>query len=303
MVDMEGLFALQGQLLFLMLLGAFFKRRNILNEHFQQGLTDLVIDLLLPCSTLVSFQVEFNETILHQSWEVLAISLVIQIGCWPLSALLFHRCDPAQKPVLQYGTLCSNAGVLGTPVAEGIFGSQGVLLAAMYLIPQRIAMWSVGVSFFTKTDQRSLWKKVLFHPCIDAVIIGMVLMLTQFHLPGLLSHTIQTLGNCNTGMCMFLIGMIMANLRWRDLLDRLVLYFTAVRLVLIPLLVLIGCRLANVETLATNLSVVLAAMPIGGTTAILAAKYHCNAELAARCVTVSTLLSMVAIPLWCIVLR
>lgn len=303
MVDMEGLLTLQGQLFLLMLLGLFFKRRNILGDLFQQGLTDLVIDLLLPCSIIVSFQVEFNETIFRQTWEVLLISLVIQVGCWLLSMVLFRRCSQEKRPVLQYGTMCSNAGFLGTPVAEGIFGSQGVLLAAVYLIPQRIAMWSLGVSLFTKTDRRALWKKVLLHPCIDAVAIGMVLMLTQIQLPGVLNSTIQTLGDCNTGMCMFLIGMIMGDLHWKDFLDGLVLYFTAIRLILIPLLVLLGCRLANVEMLATNLSVVLAAMPIGGTTAILAAKYHCNAELAARCVTVSTLLSMVAIPLWCIVLR
>lgn len=302
MVDMNGLLTLQGQLLLLMFLGLFFKRLRILSEHFQQGLTDLVIDLLLPCNIIMCFQVEFNEAILHQSLEVLVISLVIQLGCWPLSLLLFRRCDADKRPVLQYGTMCSNAGFLGTPVAEGIFGSQGVLLSAIYLIPQRIAMWSLGVSFFAKADHRKLWKKILLHPCIDAVAIGMILMLTQFELPGALGGTIQTLGNCNTGMCMFLIGMIMGDLHWKDFLDGLVLYFTAVRLVLIPLLVLLGCRIANVQVLSTNLSVVLAAMPIGGTTAILAAKYNCNAEFAARCVTVSTLLSMVAIPLWCAVL-
>ena len=302
MVDVEGLFNLQGQLFLLMLLGLFFKRKRILSEAFQEGLTDLVIDLLLPCSIILSFQVEFNQTIFHQTLEILLISLVIQIACWPLSLLLFGRCAKEERPVLQYGTMCSNAGFLGTPVAEGIFGSQGVLLSAIYLIPQRIAMWSLGVSFFTKTDQRALWKKVLLHPCIDAVAIGMVLMITRFQLPEVLNRTIESLGNCNTGMSMFLIGMIMGDLHWSDFLDKLVLYFTAVRLILIPLLVLLGCRLAGVEALATNLAVVLAAMPAGGTTAILAAKYHCNAGFAARCVTVSTLLSLVAIPLWCLVL-
>ena len=302
MVNMEGLVNLQGQLFLLMFLGLFFKRRNILGEKFQNGLTDLVIDLLLPCSIILSFQVEFNQKILRQTAEVLLISLAIQVGCWVLSMVLFRRCKEDKKPVLQYGAMCSNAGFLGTPVAEGIFGSQGVLLAAIYLIPQRVIMWSLGLSFFTKTDKRALWKKVLLHPCIDAVIIGGVLMLTQLQLPTMLNNTIRALSNCNTGMSMFLIGMIMGNMHWRDFLDGLAIYYTAVRLILIPFLVLVGCRMMQAETLATNLSVVLAAMPCAGTAAILASKYHCNAELAARCVTVSTLLSLVAIPMWCLVL-
>jgi predicted permease len=301
-IDMTGVFNLQGQLFLLMLLGAFFKRRKILGESFQRGLTELILDLLLPCSIIISFQVEFNRDIFYQTAEVLAVSVAIQILCWLLSMVLFRSSSDTQRPALQYGTICSNGGFLGTPVAEAIFGSQGVLLAAIYLIPQRVAMWSLGLSFFTKTDRQSVWKKILLNPCIDAVGIGMLLMLTQFQLPEVLGNTIHMVGNSNTGMCMFLIGMLMADASWRDFLDGLTLYYSAIRLVLIPLLVLLGCRLMHLDTLATNLSVILTAMPAGGTTAILAAKYHCNAEFAARCVTVSTVLSLAAIPLWCLVL-
>ena len=55
MVDMNALLALQGQLFLLMALGAFFSRRGILDGGFQKGLTDLVIDLVLPCSIITSF--------------------------------------------------------------------------------------------------------------------------------------------------------------------------------------------------------------------------------------------------------
>ena len=56
MVDMNALLALQGQLFLLMALGAFFSRRGILDGGFQKGLTDLVIDLVLPCSIITSFK-------------------------------------------------------------------------------------------------------------------------------------------------------------------------------------------------------------------------------------------------------
>ena len=53
---------------------------------------------------------------------------------------------------LQYGTICSNAGFLGNPIAEGIYGAEGLVLASVYLIPQRIMMWSSKVreSYFQK---------------------------------------------------------------------------------------------------------------------------------------------------------
>ena len=303
MIDMSGLLTKQGQLFLLLALGLLFKRKKILDDGFRQGLTELIIKLVLPCSIIQSFRMDFNGQVLRQTWEILAVSTALQLGCWLLALVLYRRQEPSKRTVLQYATLCSNAAFLGSPVVDGIFGSQGLMLSSIYLTPQRIAMWTVGLGFFTKNSSQKLWKKVLGNPCIDAVFIGLVLMLTQWQLPQVLGSTIQSVGGCNTALSMFLIGMICADVNWRDFLDRDSLYFSTVRLVLIPGMVLLGCRLAGTAELVTGVSVVLAAMPAGGTTAILAAKYGGNARFAAGCVTVSTLLSLLAIPAWCLVLQ
>ncbi len=300
---MSGLLTKQGQLFLLLALGLLFKRKKILDDGFRQGLTELIIKLVLPCSIIQSFRMDFNGQVLRQTWEILAVSTALQLGCWLLALVLYRRQEPSKRTVLQYATLCSNAAFLGSPVVDGIFGSQGLMLSSIYLTPQRIAMWTVGLGFFTKNSSQKLWKKVLGNPCIDAVFIGLVLMLTQWQLPQVLGSTIQSVGGCNTALSMFLIGMICADVNWRDFLDRDSLYFSAVRLVLIPGLVLLGCRLAGTAELVTGVSVVLAAMPAGGTTAILAAKYGGNARFAAGCVTVSTLLSLLVIPAWCLILQ
>lgn len=299
MVDMHALLALQGQLFLLMALGVFFGRRRILDSGFQKGLTDLVIDLILPCSIITSFEADLTEELLHQSIQVAGASLVIQVGCWLLAHTAFRRCAAERQPALQYAVICSNAGLLGTPVAQGLFGGPGVVLASIYLIPQRMAMWTLGVAFFEKSKGRNVWKRVLTHPCIVAVFLGMILMFTGLRLPGVLDNTVRAVGDCNTGLSMFLVGMLMSGLHWRDFLDPTVLYYSLIRLVIIPLAVFVGCRLAGLDGLPAAVSVVLAAMPAGATTAILAAKYQCDSGFAASCVTVSTVFSLVAIPVWC----
>ena len=97
MVDMNALLALQGQLFLLMALGAFFSRRGILDGGFQKGLTDLVIDLVLPCSIITSFEVELTSELLHQSIQVAVSSLVIQVGCWLLAHAAFRRCAAGRQ--------------------------------------------------------------------------------------------------------------------------------------------------------------------------------------------------------------
>ena len=301
-VDMTNLLNQQGQLFLLLALGLWFRRKGILDGAFEKGLTDLILKLVLPCSIVQSFRMEFNGEILRQTSAILIVSTLLQLGCWVLALTVYRRMTEDKRPVVQYATLCSNATFLGTPVVDGVFGSYGTLLAAVYLTPQRIAMWTVGIGFFTKNSSQKLWKKVLLNPCIDAVAVGLMLLVTQWQLPVVLGNTIKTLGSCNTGLSMFLVGMICSDVNWKDFLDKDTLYFSFIRLVLIPGLLLAACRLAGVDELITGVSVLLAAMPAGATTAILAAKHNGNAHFAAGCLTVSIILSLVAIPAWCLVL-
>lgn len=298
---MTDLLTLQGQLFLLLLTGAFF-RRFIVGESFQAGLTDVIIDLILPCNIVTSFLMEMNGELLRSTLSILIISLVNQTFCLVLAAFLFRGCKKENQPTMKYGLLCSNAGFLGTPVAEGIWGDEGVLLAAVFLIPQRIFMWTAGVGFFQEGNRKEVIKKLLKNPCIDAVVIGLVLMVTQFRFPTALDRAVTAFSNCNTGMSMFLIGMVASKIKLRDCVNREILYLSAVRLLLLPLSVLLSCHALRATDLSMGVSVILTAMPVGGTTAVLAAKYDRNPEFASSCVAVSTVLSLLAIPLWGMVL-
>lgn len=300
MIDLVNLLNLQAEL-FLLLAAGFFFRKRVVGEGFERGLTDVILDLILPCNIVTSFQIEMNAQLLRSTLSVLAVSMVNQLVCLALGALVCRRRPREKWPVMKYGMLCSNAGFLGMPVAEGIWGSQGVMLASIYLIPQRIFMWSAGVGFFHR-EKKNVALKLLTNPCILASAFGLVLMATQAPLPPFLDKTIHALGQCNTGMSMFLIGMVASRIKLRDFLDRDVLYLTAIRLALIPLLVLLSCRLLGVDQLTAGVAVLLAAMPVAGTSAVLAAKYDAAPEFAASAVAVSTALSMIAIPLWGLIL-
>lgn len=164
-------------------------------------------------------------------------------------------------------------------------------------------MWSLGLTYFTECpDKKTLAKKVLTHPGILAVFFGFILLITQVQLPGVVNQTIKTLANANTATCMILIGSILAGVPFKSLAGKDTLYYSFVRLILMPLLIWGGCRLAGIDSLVTNISVVLAGMPAASVTAILAEKYDSDAEFATRCVVLSTLLSVVTVPLLCIFL-
>ncbi len=296
---METQLLLVGKLFVLMGIGVLLRKRGMIPEEGKKLLTDLIINLILPCSIITSFLTEVTAERMRQTAVILVLSAGIQLASYFIGYFGYRHCKETHQPVMQYGTLCSNSGILGTPVAEGIFGAEGTLLAAVFLIPLRIVMWTLGMTFFTKEKGEFPIKRILTHPCIVAVIIGIVLMLSGAPLLALATESLKTIGMCNTALSMILVGSIIADMDVKLLYHPDTLYFSAVRLVLLPLAVFLTCNLLKIDHLVRNVSVVLTAMPAGATTSILALKYGSDADFASACTALTTVLSLAAVPLWC----
>lgn len=300
---MKELVNLQLMMFLLMLVGLVLRKKEIITAEGKKCLTDLIIDVILPANIIKSFLIEFNHKILLNFLTIFLISIGIQLFCTFLSHVLYRKEGSDRRKVLQYGIICSNAGFLGNPIAEGVFGSMGLSLASIYLIPQRIVMWSAGISYFTESpDRKTLVKKVITHPCIVAAILGIILMITQITLPVCVEKTITSLSNCCTAMSMVVIGTILSEVDLKSMADKTVLSYTVLRLVLIPAVVYGACRILPVDSLVTGVSTLLAAMPAGATTAILASKYDGDAIFATKCVVFSTVMSLASTFLWSVIL-
>ena len=302
-MGIKELIDLQLTMFLMILTGLFLRRLDIISEGGKISLTNLVIYVLLPCNIIKSFMITFNKSTLISFGVMLIISILIQIMCSILGRVLYVKCKPERRKVLQYATICSNAGFLGNPIAESVFGAMGLAYASIFLIPQRIVMWSAGVATFTESpDKKTLIKKVLTHPCIVAVFIGVLFMFTHAHLPGFLDTSIKSLSTCSTSLSMIVIGTILADIDFKTLMNKTLFYYTVLRLVILPLVVWFGCMIFRIDTLVTGVAVILTAMPAGTTTGILAAKYNGDSIFATKCIIFSTIASLVSTPIWSLIL-
>lgn len=320
-MDISNLWTLQIMMFLLVAAGAILKSTGILKDDAKSILTDLVLYFFLPCNIINSFRMEFNLDILRKFAVVLAISLLVQLLCYILSRVLYNHKPKEVKRVMQYCTIVSNSGFLGLPIAQGIYGAEGMMYASIFIIPMRVMMWSAGIACFTESpDMKSVVKKLVVHPCIVAVYIGLGLLLFQVPLNqiynavlncglplvpdltkvllGALDKGVRSAGGCTTAMTMVLIGMMFSGMSVRSMLDGNALFISALRLAILPGLVLLGCRLVGVDPFLTGVCLLITGMPAGSTSAILAAKYGCDYTFATKCIVVSTLLSMISIPIW-----
>jgi len=305
MMDFSSLWNLQGQLFALLVVGLLLRKVGLFNESAKTLLTDLVLYVTLPCSIVLSFQIDINAELFVSLSIIFLISTAIQMFCYLLTRFTFRKVEMAKRSVLHYGILVSNAGFLGLPIAGELFGAAGLMYASIYLIPQRVVMWTAGLSIFSPAaaNKKQAAKKVILHPCMVAVYVGLILMVTRLPIPAFARMTLSSLGNCTTALSMLLIGSLFAEMKKEHLhLDVNLLQFSLLRLVLIPLASLLAGRILGIDRLLIGVGVILAAMPGGSSTVILASKYGRDTTYASKLVIISTLLSLVSIPFWGMIL-
>lgn len=302
-MELGTLFSKQSVLIIEMILGAFLKRINVVTDASKSSLVDIVLYVALPCSIVKAFQIELSTEVLITCLVMFIAALIAQFVSLGLGKLLFRKKEGTHKTIMEYGATCSNSGMLGNAVAENLFSDTGVLFASVALVPVRAFMWAVGLVAFTNTSsKKALVKKVLSHPCIVAVEIGLVIMLFQIKLPDVISSTISSIANMSTALCTISVGTILADVDFKSLITKDTIEMTLVRLGVVPLVILLGCSIFNLPDIVKGICVIFASMPVATTTAILASKYNYDERFASSCVVLTTLLSTITTPLWCMLL-
>lgn len=176
------------------------------------------------------------------------------------------------------------------------------MYTSIFLIPMRIIMWSMGTTYFVadeKVDKKKVAKNVLTHPCLVAIYLGLICMVTQVKLPSVITATVRYLGNCNSALTMLIVGTILADVKITTIFNKDTALFSVFRLVILPAAALTVGLVLGLDTTSLGISVLMTGMPAGATAAIFAARYNSDALFATRCVVMTTLASMVTLPIWC----
>ena len=300
-MNILDLFSLQGTLFAMMLIGMWLKKRGIIDDNGKRCLTDLCVNIVIPCNIFKSCLIEFNMGIFKSCSLLLLSAIILQALCLTLNKFIFNRYESQQKKVLQYCTIVPMSGFLGNPIAEGIYDELGVLYTSIFLIPMRIVMWSVGTTYFVadaKIEKKKVIKNVLTHPCLVAIYLGLICMVTQMRLPSVITSTVKYIASCNSALTMFIVGTILADVKLSTIFNRDTALFSVFRLAILPAAAYGLGILLGLDSVSHGVSVLMTGMPAGATAAIFAARYDSDAPFATKCVVMTTLVSMLTLPLW-----
>ena len=282
--------------------GYYVRKKGIVGTEGRMNMIDLCLKVTLPFNVFHSFLREWDWNLFVLCGMILLLSVGFNLLAILFSAVLYRREEEKKQKTLRYGTIISNSGFLGNPMVEGIYGSDGLLYASLFMLPVRIVMWTIGIAVFLKGKKNALWKNVLTNPCIVAIYLGVIAMLFRVQFPTFLQNTITGISNCNTPISMMLIGMMLAEVNPKGLIDKTVVFYTAIRLLMIPAVVFVLTMPISIDPMLRGITVIMAGMPAPITTALLSAKYGGDEKYATGMIFISTIGSMITLPLWCLLL-
>ena len=278
-------------------LGYGITKAGILTPGARTELTNIVVYIFLPCNIFGAFHKGITLEMLWQSVIVLIAAFGLQLLVLILNKFIFIKLPQERQIILKYTMISNNAAFMGLPILGAVYGALGILYGAIFLIPMRILMWTAGLSLYTRAERMTRVKVLVTHPCMWAVVLGFGYAFAPFHLPAFLLDSIRWVGETTRVLPMVIVGSILCGVKLKDVLDKHCFYFSFFRLVAVPAIMFGVLTAFNIDPVVIGVTVLMAAMPAALLSAILAEKYGHDYAFASKTVFVSTVLSIVTLPL------
>lgn len=288
--------------LFLMLvLGFILYKCHIFDEHTNQKISALIVNCTSPLLIISSItQVESNDKAVV--FLLMGAGVLMYLGFIIIGKLvnIFLPFPKKDQPVYECMVVFANTGFMGYPVLISVFGEGSVFYASLLHMAFSLFVYTYAIMCLTQKDSQNF--KFDYHqlltPGIILLLVAIVIYIFDWHLPTVLAQTIDSVGNLTSPLSMMMIGSSLAVYPLKESLTDLYSYlFAAVRLLLVPLVTMLVCRLLAIPAYYSNIAIVTNAMPVASMVLMLATQYNANKALVTRNIIVSTLLSIVTIPL------
>ena len=297
---LQDFLTVSGNVLTLFLLigvGAVCAKVKLLSDGAVKALADLVLYIATPCVIIKSCIREFDPAMLWGFLTVVAVAAVNHALLILLARVVFRDKEESRRRVLRCATVFSNAGYMAIPLQQAILGDVGVFYCAAYVIVFNVFLWTYGLAEMSGESRLSA-KKILLNPGVIGVAVGLTLFVLPIPVPALIADGIGHLAALNTPIPMLIVGYYLAQ---TDLLGALRdgrgWLCIALRLVVAPLVALGGLLLCGIRgDLLTSLMICIAT-PVATACTMFATRFDRDPRLSVNLVSLSTLLSMVTLPL------
>ena len=287
----------------LVVVGYIAGKLGYLGGDFDRQLSRLVINITCPAlilSSAMTGELPDRRFILPLLLISLITYLILTGAAFLLPRYLTKKKD--DEGAIGFALMFGNVGFMGYPVVASIFGHEAVFYAAVLNVVNTFAVFTVGTILITgKSDveEKRFEKKVLYStPMLAAYLTMAIVALEINNIPEAVSQPLTMLGNITVPAALLIIGSSMSNLSLRTMLGNTTVYATTLfRLAILPIGIHFLMGALGFSPFVVNINTLVIAMPVATYGTILCLKYQKDTTMITEVTFITTLLSMISIPL------
>ncbi len=310
-MDFFYVFGKMIELFLIILIGYIACKCGTFGKEARLHVTRMVLNIAIPGITLSSV---LTQDDLPGTMEILGLFAVafssyavLIAGAYVVPKLL--RVKAAEEGIYRFMLAFANVGFIGYPVTQAIFGDKAVFYTCVFNLPFNFLAFSIGVIFIQKSAASAegqegggagmaITYRMFLTPCLIASVFAIVLALTGWKGPALLGDICTMLGNITTPAALLVIGSSLADMPVGEMFGNWKAYvFALFRLLVLPAVVYFIYRGFVTDKLLLGVCVILSAMPVATNGTMLCLQYGVDEKLMAQGTFMTTLASLVTIPM------
>ena len=287
-------------LFIIVILGYVACKLGYMGDKFDKKLSSIVVDITCPLLVLSSVMGDDlpDRTLILPLLGVgfLTYIILLVFGFW-VPRLISKSHD--DQGMIGFALMFANVGFIGYPIVSSIFGPHAVFYAALLNMPNTFFIFTAGVMLIKgEYSLKQFNPKVLISPAMLAAFLAAIIVALGIHTPDIIARPVTMVGNITVPAALMIIGSSMAKLPLRDIIGSTKVYITALlRLTVVPLSIYFLFKVCGVNDMVNNINTVVIAMPVASFGTMFCLKYGRDPSLITETTFITTLGSIITIPL------
>jgi len=282
------------------ILGFFLGKRGLINKETNKGFVSLLLSVFMPASLFSAFPATADENLLDLFFLGLLAGFIVMFSLIILSKLIFNQklWQKSLATEAQFAFIFNNATFLGFPIISTTFGEEGIIPYCGFIIAFNLALFSYGIWLFKRVETKHFLKKTILNPNIIAVLFGMLIFLFHVELPTVITSSVKYVAGATTPLSLLCIGYMLSEAKitkvmksWR------LLVISLIQLIAAPILTFALLRLVGFPDQVVIVCTLIQALPTATSLGLFAEKYGGRVEESSELVVISTLCSVLTLPL------
>jgi predicted permease len=320
--------------IFIIVLGFVMRKKGLFTDNHATILTDVVMTVSLPPLAFTSFMEPIQSKTFHEGMSILIWGFVIYILLIFVTKLFYFRYSKDKSSVLELLTIFGSTTFFGIPIVGGVYGAEGVMYASIFNIGYRVFLYSYAyIKMSGKHMSKDNLKTMLLNPIVLATFLGLFLWLFQNVAPqvhvaatgggvesvafyridataGWLYKPMEYLADLSSPLAWLAIGSTLGALSIKKAAtDLTVWHYSLAKVIIVPLINVVLLTLLTVthilpfDSTALAVVIIMMATPTGSAMIIYAVKFDRYKVLTANASFISTLCTVVMMPIWIVVVQ